>query len=123
EFKILIVEDNKINMMLAKTLLKKILPNVILIEAENGIIGVEKYIESSPDLILLDIQMPLMNGYEVSLEIRKTDPNIPIVALTAGTIRGEKEKCLEVGMNDYISKPIDKEFFEVTILKWLKIIK
>ncbi len=119
EFKILIVEDNKINMMLAKTLLKKIIPHVIILEAENGIVGVEKYIQNIPDLILLDIQMPLMNGYEVTLEIRKINQNIPIIALTAGTIKGEKEKCLEVGMDDYISKPIDKDFFEKTIFKWL----
>ncbi|WP_127823176.1 PAS domain S-box protein [Flavobacterium columnare] len=119
KFKVLIVEDNKINMMLAKTLLKKIWPNLILFEAENGVVGVEKYIQNTPDLILLDIQMPLMNGYEVTLEIRKKDKNIPIIALTAGTIKGEKEKCLEVGMNDYISKPIDKDFFEKTMFKWL----
>ncbi|QOG93154.1 PAS domain S-box protein [Flavobacterium columnare] len=123
EFKILIVEDNKINMMLAKTLLRKIVPHVIIFEAENGIVGVEQYAQNAPDLILLDIQMPLMNGYEVSLEIRKIDKKIPIIALTAGTIKGEREKCLEVGMNDYISKPIDKEFFETTIFKWLNINK
>lgn len=123
EFKILIVEDNKINMMLAKTLLRKIVPHVIIFEAENGIVGVEQYAQNAPDLILLDIQMPLMNGYEVSLEIRKIDEKIPIIALTAGTIKGEREKCLEVGMNDYISKPIDKEFFETTIFKWLNINK
>ena len=54
------------------------------------------------------------------LEIRKTDKIIPIIALTAGTIKGEKEKCIETGMNDYISKPIIKEVFENILLKWLQ---
>lgn len=118
-FKILIVEDNRINMMLARTLLKKLLPKVIIFEAENGILGVEKFKEQQPDLILLDVQMPIMNGYEAAQEIRKENAMIPIIALTAGTIQGEKEKCLEAGMNDYISKPIDKDLFDQSLIKWL----
>ncbi len=118
--KILVVEDNKINMLLAKTLIKKILPNAILYEAANGRLGVDKFIELKPDLILLDIQMPVLNGYEAATEIRLLDKNIPIIALTAGIIKGEKEKCIESGMNDYISKPIIKETFENILLKWLQ---
>ena len=118
-FKILIVEDNKINMMLTRTLMKKIFPATSLFEAENGLIGIEKFTQHQPDLILLDVQMPIMNGYEAAQEIRKTNKTIPIIALTAGTISGEKEKCIEYGMNDYISKPIDKDLFENTLIKWL----
>ena len=118
-FKILIVEDNRINMMLARTLLKKLFPKVMVFEAENGILGVEKFKEHQPDLILLDVQMPIMNGYEAVQEIRKENKLVPIIALTAGTIQGEKEKCIEAGMNDYISKPIDKELFEESLIKWL----
>ena len=74
-----------------------------------------------PDLILMDIQMPIMNGYEATKEIRKTEKGkfIPIIALTAGTIVGEKEKCLEAGMNDYISKPIIKEILQTKLVQWL----
>ena len=118
--KILIVEDNKINMLLAKTLIKNIMPNAIVYEALNGKIGLEKYNELKPDLILLDIQMPVLNGYETTIEIRKTDKKIPIIALTAGTIMGEKEKCIKAGMNDYISKPIIKDLFENILLRWLQ---
>lgn len=117
--KILIIEDNSINMLLAKTLVLKTIPNAILFEASNGKLGLEKFIEVSPDLILLDIQMPVLNGYETCQEIRKINTTVPIIALTAGTIQGEKEKCLKVGMNDYISKPIVKEIFEKAIHKWL----
>ncbi|SFA91508.1 PAS domain S-box-containing protein [Flavobacterium swingsii] len=118
--KVLIVEDNKINMLLARTLVKKIMPNTVIYEAVNGQLGIDKYLEVEPDIILLDIQMPILNGYETAQKIRKIDKIIPIIALTAGTIKGEKEKCIETGMNDYISKPIIKEVFENILLKWLQ---
>ena len=111
---IFIVEDNQINMLLAKTLIKRILPNAEIIELENGKVALEKIKYVLPDLILMDIQMPEMNGYDATVEIRKL-PNtkhIPIIALTAGTVMGEKEKCIEYGMNDYIPKPIDKELLK-----------
>ena len=112
-----IVEDNKINMLLAKTLVKQILPNAEIIELQNGKEALEKTESLRPDLILMDIQMPIMNGYESTAAIRKLPDSqqIPIIALTAGTVLGEKEKCLEFGMNDYIPKPIDKEMLEKII--------
>ena len=121
-YKVLIVEDNKINMLLAKTLIKQIIPNGTVFEAKNGQEAVEKFEVLNPDLILMDVQMPIMNGYEATQEIRKTQKgqHIPIIALTAGTVIGEKEKCLEVGMNDYASKPIIKEALETLISKWIK---
>lgn len=119
---IFIVEDNKINMLLAKTLVKQILPNSTIIELENGKEVLEKTKEQLPDLILMDIQMPVMNGYDATVEIRKIPnaQNIPIIALTAGTVIGEKEKCIEYGMNDYIPKPIDKELLIRLISQWIK---
>ena len=121
-FKILIVEDNKINMLLAKTLVKQIIPNGTIFEAENGKIGVEKFNVLHPDLILMDVQMPVMNGYEATNEIRQTTKgeHVPIIALTAGTVVGEREKCIEAGMNDYASKPIIREILEELISKWIK---
>jgi CheY-like chemotaxis protein len=118
--KILVVEDNKINMLLTKTLIKKILPKAIIYEAINGKIAIQQYQDLQPEIILMDIQMPVLNGYEATEEIRKNDKNIPIIALTAGTIQGEREKCIEVGMNDYISKPINKDAFENMLFKWLQ---
>jgi PAS domain S-box-containing protein len=120
-FKILIVEDNKINMLLAKTLIKQIIPNGTIYEAENGQEAIEKFLVLKPDLILMDVQMPIKNGYEATIEIRKTEIGklVPIIALTAGTVVGEREKCLKVGMNDYASKPIIKENLKYIITKWV----
>ncbi len=122
KIKILIVEDNKINMFLIKTLIYKIIPNCIIFEATDGKEAIEQYKKVSPAMVLMDIQMPIMNGYEASKEIRKLEVlnNIPIIAITAGTVIGEKEKCLEAGMNDYIPKPIVKDDLEKIILKWVK---
>ncbi|MEO5775995.1 MAG: PAS domain S-box protein [Flavobacterium sp.] len=120
---IFIVEDNKINMLLARTLIKQILPNAQIFELENGEESIEKIQTVIPDLILMDIQMPVMNGYDAAVEIRKIPKakKIPIIALTAGTIVGEKEKCIQFGMNDYIPKPIDKEFLIKIISQWITI--
>ncbi len=118
---IYIVEDNKINMLLAKTLVKQTLPNANILEFENGRDVVEKTKNQLPDLILMDIQMPVLNGYDATVEIRNI-PNagtIPIIALTAGTVLGEKEKCIEYGMNDYIPKPIDKGLLIKIIRQWI----
>lgn len=120
-YKIFIIEDNKINMLLAKTLVKQIVPNVTIYEAENGKEAVEKFDIIKPDLILMDVQMPIMNGYEATGVIRNTEKGkfTPILALTAGTIVGERENCIEAGMNDYISKPIIKEILQTKLVQWL----
>lgn len=118
---VFIVEDNKINMLLAKTLVKQFLPNAQIFEFENGKTVIENVKNILPDLILMDIQMPVMNGYDATVGIRKL-PNadkIPIIALTAGTVVGEKEKCIEYGMNDYIPKPIDKELLGKILKEYL----
>jgi PAS domain S-box-containing protein len=118
---VIIVEDNKINMLLAKTLINQIIPNVTIFEFENGIQVLKKASEIQPDLILMDVQMPEMNGYEATAELRKipTLKETPIIALTAGAILGEKEKCIEAGMNDYIPKPIDRENLKNVISNWI----
>ncbi len=118
---IIIVEDNKINMLLAKTLIQQILPNASIIEFTNGEELISQIANYKPDLILMDIQMPIMNGYEATKKIRVIDnfSTIPIIALTAGTVVGEKEKCIDAGMNDYIPKPIDKENLKNIISKWI----
>jgi PAS domain S-box-containing protein len=119
--RILIIEDNKINMFLVKTLVKRIIPNAIILEAMDGQEGVEQFEINNPDLILMDIQMPIKNGYEATMEIRshKHGSKVPIIALTAGIMVGEKDKCLEFGMNDYISKPIIEEDLDIIFQKWL----
>lgn len=107
KFKILIVEDNKINMLLCTKMIHSILPKSTILEAYNGKMALEILENQNVNLILMDIQMPIKNGYETTIEIRNNDKfkNLPIIALTAGIMIGEKEKCIENGMDDFISKP------------------
>lgn len=123
---ILIAEDNVVNMLLVKSIIENLLPNALIVEAENGLQAVEKFLNEKPELVFMDIRMPEKNGYEAAMEIRKhelisgTIP-IPIIALTAGTAKGEREKCLNAGMNDYISKPIVQDSIRKALLKWLNL--
>jgi len=105
---ILIVDDNKINIMLANAILSNLLPNSTLLTAKNGKEAVEKHIEHAPEIIFMDVQMPILNGYEATAAIRKTDngKKVQIIGLTAGVIQGEKERCIAAGMDNYLSKPI-----------------
>lgn len=118
---ILIAEDNAINMLLAKTIIRRIAPNAVIYEATNGLEAVEYCRMNRPDLILMDVQMPEMNGYEATRNIRKLVPevNAPIVALTAGNVKSEKEKCLEAGMDDFLLKPIVESTLALAFEKWL----
>jgi signal transduction histidine kinase/response regulator RpfG family c-di-GMP phosphodiesterase len=120
EIKILIAEDNAINLLLTKTYLKDIIPQALIIEAKDGTETVEKYQKESPDLILMDIQMPHLNGIEATRKIRAMESNIeiPIIALTAGSLPGEKEKCLQAGMSDFLTKPLLKQTLSDMIKKW-----
>jgi PAS domain S-box-containing protein len=119
--KILLVEDNKINMLLLKTIIKNALPKAQIFEASNGHEAVNQFEVIQPNIIFMDIQMPIMNGYEATTEIRKmiSGNKTPIIAITAGTEKDEKNKCIEMGMDAYISKPIVKGIIEETLLKWL----
>lgn len=119
--RLMIVEDNAVNLFLAKTILKQIHPTGTIIEAKNGQEAVEKFGENLPDLVFMDIQMPILSGYEAAQQIRAKYPehDIPIIALTAGTVLGERERCLSMGMNDYISKPIVKNDLVRILEKWL----
>ena len=76
------------------------------------------------DLVLMDIQMPEMDGYEATAEIRKAtggtiNPHIPIIAMTANAMKGDQEKCLRCGMNDYVAKPVDPPILLAKLKKWL----
>ena len=118
---VLIVEDNKVNMLLLKTIIKNLEIPTTIYEVINGKLAVEKFEAINPDIIFMDIQMPVMNGYEATKLIRnlKSGHKIPIIAITAGTEKEEKEKCIKAGMNDYIPKPIIKGIIEEMFLKWV----
>jgi len=125
--RILLVEDNRINQMVAKGILNKLGLNNIDI-ANNGVECIEKLINEKAkkgyDVVLMDCQMPEMDGYEASREIRSGkggELNIPIliIAMTANAMADDKQKCLDAGMNDYLSKPIDSNLLIVKLIHWL----
>ncbi|MBK8395287.1 MAG: PAS domain S-box protein [Leptospiraceae bacterium] len=120
-FKVLLVDDDLINMSLGKAIVRKILPNAEISEAIDGIEAVNQFNKLNPDIIFMDIQMPEMNGYEATQEIRKREINnhIPIIAVTAGTLVEDIEKCFSAGMDDYTGKPVIKDTIEKLIHKWL----
>lgn len=120
EIKILIAEDNAINLLLTKSYLNDLFPKALIIEAKDGIEAVEQYQKENPDLVLMDIQMPQLNGIEATRQIRALEKNfeIPIIALTAGSLPGEKEKCLQAGMSDFLAKPLLKQTLSDMIKKW-----
>ncbi|MDQ1089695.1 PAS domain-containing protein [Siphonobacter sp. SORGH_AS_1065] len=121
EVTILVVEDNPINMLLARKMIKIILPKATIEEAKNGKEAVEAFRQQKPHLILMDIQMPEMNGYEATQSIRcmPEGKKVPIIALTAGTLAGERERCLAAGMDDYLTKPILKATLIQALHQWL----
>ncbi len=118
--KILLAEDNEINQILALELLQ--MEGFSVDVANNGHEVLELLNKFDYDLILMDIQMPEMDGLTATAEIRKNDKyrDLPILAMTAHAMSGDKELSLEVGMNDHITKPIDPEVLYSTIRKWLK---
>jgi CheY-like chemotaxis protein len=115
-----LAEDNPINQKLATLILTK--AGYLLEVAENGNEAVEKYTTNPEDfdLIIMDVQMPEMDGLEATRVIRdKGFDTIPIIAMTAHAMIGDREKCLEAGMNDYISKPIKREIVFEILEKWV----
>ena len=118
--RLMLAEDNPVNQKLAMTMLGKAGYQVTL--APNGKAAVEAFTKTPDrfDLILMDIQMPEMDGYEATRQIRRQGyANIPIIAMTANVMQGDKELCLEAGMNDYITKPIKREIVFQILAKWL----
>ncbi len=118
---ILIIEDNPTNMELVKNIISIVLPHAKIREAQNGKEGVQQFLNETPDIVFTDIQMPEMNGYDATIEIRKNEKEgrVPIIALTAGVLKGEEDKCKAVGMDDFIRKPFAIESINTVLKKWL----
>jgi CheY-like chemotaxis protein len=116
---ILLVEDNQFNQMLATELLQKLIdaPNIRI--AVNGQEAVEAAASGQYDLILMDVKMPVMDGFTATKTIRETGNKTPIIALTANATSEEREKCLASGMDDYVSKPISIGQLEEKISAWV----
>ena len=114
--RILIAEDTDSNYILLSSLLKK---SYEIIRALNGKEAVEKFETQSPDLILMDIKMPVMDGLQATRLIRKTDPHIPIIALTAFAFESDKQQSFRAGCNDYLTKPLSSQQLKDTLQKYL----
>ncbi len=120
-YKVLLADDNTVNMELNIRLIEQVLPNSLTVGVENGLLAVQECHKEDFDLILMDIQMPLMDGTEATKSIRtlKGYGHTPIIGISAGTIKGERERCLEAGMTDFLAKPIRFDEFRERVLKQL----
>jgi signal transduction histidine kinase/DNA-binding response OmpR family regulator len=119
--RILLVEDNDVNQAVASDILSRLGHEVEV--AANGRLAVEAAMEHRYDLILMDCQMPVMDGFEATTEIRRrqgvTGVRVPIVAMTANAMQGDRERCLAAGMDDYLSKPIRRDRLTAMLSQWL----
>lgn len=116
--RILIVDDNMMNRMVASVILKDF--DVNISEAENGDQAVKHLENNLCDLILMDLKMPIIDGFQATEIIRqKMKLSTPIIALTANSIEKEKQYCLEIGMNNYLTKPFDRDAFLNMVCKYI----
>ena len=118
--KILYIEDN----VESRTLVKRVLEveGYVILEADDGIDGLLAVREETPDLILIDINLPGIDGYEITTQLRQMEGlnNIPIVALTANVLRGDRERSLDAGCDGYIQKPVDVDLLPAQIAAFLR---
>ena len=121
KYKVLVVEDNIVNQKVAVKRLHSL--GFFADVVENGRLALDSLAAESYDLILMDCQMPVLDGYETTKQIRQnecgTSKHIPIIAVTANALNGDREKCLDAGMDDYMSKPFKKEKLESVLSHWL----
>lgn len=119
--KVLIAEDNEVNMFLTKSIIQQVAPDASIFEARDGKQAIKQYKSEEPDIILMDVQMPNLNGIEATIAIRKLEKNfhVPILALTAGAMNDERKRCLEAGMDDFMIKPIVKQDIADMFTKWV----
>jgi len=117
--RILLVEDNPINRQVATGILEKY--NYDVTSAENGQAALETLEQKSFDLVLMDVQMPEMDGFEATKRIRADARwrNLPIIAMTAHAMKGDRERCVETGMDDYITKPVSVDELQQMVERWL----
>lgn len=117
--RILIIEDNEQNLYLETFILRK--DGHEILQARNGEMGIALAMQTVPDLILLDIQLPGMDGYLVAQQLRsKADlSNIPIIAVTSYAMPGDRERVLEAGCTSYIEKPINPDTFHMEVVQYL----
>jgi signal transduction histidine kinase/CheY-like chemotaxis protein len=118
--RILLVEDDELNQEVASELLRD--AGFVVDLAENGRIALDKVRATDYDIVLMDVQMPVMDGLTATQEIRKEErfEHLPVVAMTANAMQADRDRCLAAGMNDHVAKPIEPEDLWKTLLKWIK---
>ncbi|MEM7069053.1 MAG: response regulator [Pseudomonadota bacterium] len=118
---VLVCEDNPVNQLVFSQILER--ESISYQIANNGKEGVDLYKELEPSIILMDVSMPQMNGLEATLAIRKleetSDKKVPIIGVTAHALKGDRERCLEAGMNDYLSKPVSPDVLLEKVRYWM----
>ncbi len=119
---VLLVEDNPVNLQVARRLLGML--GIEVDSAEDGRIALDRLARARYDLVLMDCQMPVMDGYAATrarreLESERGMPRLPIIAMTANAMVGDRQKCLDSGMDDYLTKPLDRRLLEKTLAHWL----
>lgn len=117
---ILIAEDEEYNQMVVEAMIELLYPGVSVEMVSNGMEALDKLKTNSFDLLLSDVDMPLMNGYELVSEVKKLGLTLPMVCVTAFAISGDREKLLMHGFDGYISKPIDMEDMKAVLDTYLK---
>ncbi len=120
--KILIAEDNDLNMKLITIIINRLIPNALIFKAENGKIAYDLFLENEFDIVFMDLTMPEMDGLTATELMRKIDINhkIPIIALTANVVTEDKDRCIVAGMDDFLSKPIIKRELIKIFKKYLE---
>jgi two-component system cell cycle response regulator DivK len=119
-YKILVVEDNPDNLTLIEDILVSL--DYEVITAQDGVVGLEKALTAQPDLILMDLSLPKMDGWDVTRKIKADDHirHIPVIALTAHALLGDRKRALEAGCDDYVSKPIKLPQLVAKLKQYLK---
>ena len=119
---ILVAEDNEVNQIVVEQILLEAGMDYKIVE--NGQLAVDSYKDNPPDLVLMDVSMPVMNGLEATEAIRALEEEIgvrtPIIGLTAHALKGDREVCIKAGMDDYMSKPISPDALVDKISAWLE---
>ncbi len=114
---ILVVEDVDTNKIFFDAALRRTSAKILW--AKDGQQAIDLFKDNQVDLVLMDLQLPVMDGYTATREIKKINPDIPIIAQTAHVMSGEREKCMEAGCDDYLAKPIRLQILIETLSKFL----
>jgi signal transduction histidine kinase/CheY-like chemotaxis protein/HPt (histidine-containing phosphotransfer) domain-containing protein len=120
---VLLVEDHPVNQKVAQKLLERL--GLTVDVADNGEIALEKLRGKTYAMVLMDCQMPVLDGYSATRRLREIEneqgkPRMPVIAMTAHAMSGDRERCLQAGMDDYLSKPLDRQLLEQTLARWMQ---